>query len=118
MTLGLERTQYSQNFPNVNKGNGVSPHNFFKMLNCYYCNKVTKTIPPLVFRRIKDETFHIRGTCEKCYKMKAKFFTEEQIKQLPKMILETCVPYLSLSYIEDRTGKIHEIFPLIDKIIN
>lgn len=88
-------------------------------ITCRYCNYApTKTVSPIMIRKLNFRSFHLSGLCEVCKRTKSKFLGDTQVKQLPSIIYNIRINTGFLEYVEDEDGNLVEIFIMLDKIIN
>ncbi len=86
---------------------------------CRHCNyKSTRTISPMIIRKLNNRSFHVSGLCEICHRTKSKFLADYQVKQLPSIIYNIRTNTGYLEYVEDEKGNLVQFFPILDKIIN
>ena len=86
---------------------------------CRYCNYMpTRTISPMMIRKLNNRSFHVSGLCEICLRTKSKFLSDYQVKQLPNVVYNIRTTTGYLEYVEDEKGNLVKIFPILDKIIN
>ena len=87
------------------------------MLYCNKCDDKTKSIEPIIIRRQDHKRFHIRALCANCMWTKAKYFSNNELKELPDLFWKIPLGHNFMKYLVfDK--EIIEIFPLLDPIIN
>ena len=88
------------------------------IITCHKCHQKTKTVGPIFIKRLNQIRFCVFGVCDVCQYTKYKFLNYRETQQLPTVVFEMRVPGFALGGILDKNDQWHDLFPLIDRIIN
>lgn len=89
------------------------------IITCHKCNRKTKTIGPIFIKRLNNIRFCVFGVCDECQYTKYKFLNYRETQLLPNVIHNNMrVPGFALNKILDSDNNTHDLYPLIDPIVN
>ena len=84
---------------------------------CPNCARYTKTTEPILIRKQDYNKYHIRGLCENCKWTKSMYMTNSMIHRLPSSFQSLRLKYNFMNYVFI-DGRMVELFPILDPIIN
>ena len=84
-------------------------------IECLYCHHFTKSINPIVIKKIKGNRYQISATCIICKRAKGKTLNKAQVKELPEEIKNSPDGSVFANDIQQKGGMIplNLLLPLI-----
>ena len=85
---------------------------------CRRCRERTTTVEPVMIKRVNKSKFYVVGICGICGDTKFKFLNDSELHRLPAIFWNMEIPNIAINTYIDKSGKIHELFPLLDAVLN
>jgi len=88
------------------------------MIWCHKCQKYTRIEEPIILRKQDNYRYHVRALCSNCKWTVAKYLSNSEMRRIPDCFHQLPLGHNYMKYLVLEDGRIIELFPLLNPILN